>query len=295
MQGELFLSNPPRFELRWDGSFLGEFHKNTIDEKVSAKMQHKDTKIDYYNLNLGGFVIPCSLKRMKSGNSETQALAIIDELKPLFGLRKMGSHIIKVGSRLHIIYNIAWSIGTSMNEPVMDAHFSSVDTKSIHCSKEGRNGSRYEGSPEHKKAFLSEMRRILIFREVLGLKTNSNHILIREGLPIDGKDSCLEDVENPVCKTLWKDWFKETSKEDVLRDMINFQDVPDLKRCIEDVVKRLILFPSDGSISSISPIIIKRITSLFPTFQDSKHFWNSKRDQELKPEDLADLIFCLDE
>lgn len=75
----------------WNGSFLGEFSKDAIQFK---EIRGKDR---YWTLNLGT-PITCRVKQIPSSFP-----TLIDELKPVFGLPKLGTHQIRIESKNYLL------------------------------------------------------------------------------------------------------------------------------------------------------------------------------------------------
>lgn len=81
-------------DLLWNGSYLGEFKK----EDIELIKKDKDT---YINLKINGNNIKCILaKKVNILN------CIFDEIKPLFGLTKTGTHHLKVRGNYKLLYKL---------------------------------------------------------------------------------------------------------------------------------------------------------------------------------------------
>lgn len=80
----------------WDGSFLGAFPRKCLN---SYKIQVKDG-FRLQIVRTEKFVVRCLLKALK----DTSMPSILDEFKPYFGLKKLGTHRIKIGGRMYVMY-----------------------------------------------------------------------------------------------------------------------------------------------------------------------------------------------
>ena len=88
--------------LLWDGSHLGDFKTNIITRRI--KFMNMTYLLLKLNINFD-FVILCRAKKVQDKFS-----CIIDEIKPIFGVEKMGSHSIKIAKSLFVIYKTEWNI-----------------------------------------------------------------------------------------------------------------------------------------------------------------------------------------
>src|SRR5579872_4194413 len=79
----------------WDGSFLGLYPRTII---VSSTVV---AKLTYWHLNLDGREIRVAARAVKDAFP-----CIVDELKTIFGLQKIGTHLIKVGGRLYLLIRV---------------------------------------------------------------------------------------------------------------------------------------------------------------------------------------------
>lgn len=98
---------PPRVYLKtpwvWDGSDLGEFDPDVI---IDAKKHWAGT---YWLVQLGTYEKTCLAKQVKNTYAN-----IIDELKPIFGLRKQGTHRISIRTRDRVKHYLLTDV--KMNE-----------------------------------------------------------------------------------------------------------------------------------------------------------------------------------
>lgn len=188
--------------LKYDGFHLGSFEFNDVVKwswpctKTTSGLK---TVTLYVMLKLSGWTaeIPVILKRnCAAGNDQI----VIDELKPLFGLRKMGTHRIRLhgiprriqsdlpwilettaGNRLNVALELKWSeyfvfractYTDKLGKMTFVQYPKLQDTPWVpSVSNEIKEG--------HRKFFF-EIQKILIFRELLRVSdTNLTNILVR--------------------------------------------------------------------------------------------------------------------
>lgn len=195
--------------LPFDGSHLGAYefgdvihwafpyvpgtsgHK-VVPFKAIMKLRHPDGKIQHY---------PVILKRNTSGRSDQ---AVVDEMKPLFGLQKMGTHRI----RLHGIYqkvhkDLPWLLLGADGKEIANAQFvqqwseyyifrastgrrkGSTGTKiSFHYFIPLNEAMYYpflkeDVTEEHKRIY-QEIQKIYVFRDLFRVSSsNGRDVLIR--------------------------------------------------------------------------------------------------------------------
>jgi hypothetical protein len=86
--------------LRWDGSFLGTFSRKCI----VCKIQTKNTGLVHHRLvlNLEGEDnhVMCQMKRYRN----VDLPCVLDELKTVFGVSKVGTHHIQIGKTHYVLY-----------------------------------------------------------------------------------------------------------------------------------------------------------------------------------------------
>lgn len=85
-------------DICWDGSYLGCFPRKCI----KCKIHNKTNGILHHILCLeeGTKKITCQMKKY----SDVHLPCILDEIKPLFGIPKIGTHRIQIGKTHYILY-----------------------------------------------------------------------------------------------------------------------------------------------------------------------------------------------
>ena len=223
--------------LPWDGTYLGYITKSQILDK------YKYEGYIYWKLQLN--IIP-----NESGESQITVFCgargsqntypcIIDQLKELFGLRKMGTHWLRLGKRIIIVTKVE----------------SNSDFEILTYLKL----SRFEKNIYPK--FQEEVRRIFAFKEILGVKfATLNNLTVIPKISNSGDDLSLDDFtvvssrdpgfdfdKGIIKKPMLKLWFggknEELMKE--IKELLGIDDinynnrVTDIRLKINDVIMKV--------------------------------------------------------
>lgn len=179
--------------IHWAFPYVGgtSGHK-VVPFKAMIKLRQSDGKIQHY---------PIILKRNTSGRSDQ---AVVDELKPLFGLQKMGTHRI----RLHGIYrkvnkDLPWLLLGPKGEEIGNAEFVQQWSeyyilRASYGKRPGPTGSKTsfhyfiplneamyypflkEDITEDHKRIYQEIQKIYVFRDLLRVSSsNGRDVLVR--------------------------------------------------------------------------------------------------------------------
>lgn len=183
------MSNP----FVWDGTYLGIIHDNNINKKYIVGER------EYWDITINKFRVVCLIKKVKDCTS-----CIIDELKSLFALEKMGTHHIKYHNNFIVLYRCRLSIDGK--EMIYEHTLNDLHSK---------------GLLTINSDILSKIRKIYVFRDLLKIgKTNDNNILIRYSssgaiYPISYNESALklERINNfsspgTIPEMYYKKWFR---------------------------------------------------------------------------------------
>lgn len=146
----------PRSKIRktspfaWDGHHLGYLDDTHIIDKTSVKIGRS---MQLWQLNIDNFQTSCFVKPV-----DTLLPAIIDELKVLFNLPKIGTHTFRTKGKLMIAYQPLVVDHQVHIESTLDT----IDQESI------------------TPVLTDQVRRLFAFREVFGIKdTHESNIAIR--------------------------------------------------------------------------------------------------------------------
>ena len=166
---------------KWDGSSLGSHRYNIIESSAiidnikyaHIKLNNEETYAIYYRSDS---LFPC----------------IIDELKPLFGLIKLGTHSILIESKQFILVKVPTSSGSIITEVSVDKLDNKMSTK-----------------------FQDMLKQVFIFRNLMGLSSSLKAIHIRfdkEWLPTSyldhGYRSGRSSLNNNIITKYFGDSFK---------------------------------------------------------------------------------------
>jgi hypothetical protein len=153
------------FELKWDGTFLGKIEKSQILEVTKFK---GDT---YWKLQYSDVTVFVMAK-----SSEHTFACIIDELKPIFNIPKLGTHYCKLGSKIFILIRVYC---INVNNILVD-----VKLKELKFDD---------------PLFNEKVKTIYAFREMLGITVSTgNSIRVRRSEIDDFKSSNELDYYDPI-------------------------------------------------------------------------------------------------
>ena len=244
----------------WDGTFLGTINDTNINKKYAVGDR------EYWDITINSFRIVCLIKRVKDCTS-----CIIDELKPLFGLEKMGSHHIKYRNNFIILYRSR--LTENGKEVVYEHSLNDLHLKDVlHIDN----------------TILNKIRKIYVFRDLLKIgKTNDNNIIIRHSpsgviYPISYNESALklEKITNfstpsTIPEVCHKKWFRNDKYDKIfninilLCSMLNlfYKDkiqiiLSKLRKDIVSVCERIMPGTYTHMADIISRILIPRLSTI---------------------------------
>lgn len=207
--------------LKWDGTHLGQFHESIILAKTKTKHgRYWKIKIPLTDKPEPREVeVYCLAKIVKNFFP-----AIIDEIKPIFGLPKMGTHTLRIEGFLYLIIRIPTIRGIIIED---------------HCLNE------LTINPTTNMLFCRQVQEILCFRDLLALSStyeSSIHVRYMEPnhpFPISFVENNMNFTENkrPVLsKRMIKRWFGDTPINIVLLRLMRIGK-DDLRRFPEILAK----------------------------------------------------------
>lgn len=206
-------------KLNWDGSDIG-----AIDENISHYRKWEDDHIiTLWYTNAKGEKRLANAKILRYKN---EVPIIIDECKPLFGLKKIGKH--KATLMAHKVILVKFQGDISLKKYLNDMLWTPKKT------------SVY---------FKEEIRKVFAFRHIMCLNNNfSNTIEVRTGGGINYPISCRENTFNyesgdpatRIPKTVVKEWFNDSEDlvEEVLEKMVTGKDVSMLRIEIQKIIMK---------------------------------------------------------
>lgn len=212
--------------LRWDGTYIGSLHKDDILEI------NKWNDFKLYRIKLNEQLFLDCVCHSSTGNSSDSC--ICDELKPLFGLQKIGTHWMRFGKSqtVLVLYNpVSFYNYTLLMKPIPDI-------------------------------YQEEIRRILIFRYICSISNISEkNIIILNNRPLSTKEGKMifdmQDATSHFC-TKTHELFNRTTYGRVTCQMLKVHNVEELNifmtrfsSQVDEVFQRV-----DGlAIHKITPII----------------------------------------
>lgn len=225
----LVSSQSTKLEFAWDGTDLGLVAQSRITiYYISPK-----TGITYWRINGDVVDVVVVLTPIKNSN-----VSIVDELKVLFGLPKLGTHRCRLADK----QQYAMIRSTVMNGIVIEElPYGSITLLS------------------HPESLTRSIQRTIAFRELIGIKsTTEDDLLLRQemdgSLYVAGSNEkrlCKTATRNVTSKTLCGKWFsKETILSTVDRAIYSFwfrsrtqeefrERIRDLERAIADIIARV--------------------------------------------------------
>ena len=176
------------------------------------------------------FMFPAELNKL-----DDSLVVIIDELAPLFGLHKRGSHRIKIKDKPYVLYQVM----IANNNIVLETKLSSISIKDA-----------------LRKQYRDDIQKLVIFQNIINLnRIGDSHIIVRTSGDISSVGAvkflgCYQDKIdlNPkashnhinISKTYHSKHFDEDkSVHDIIRIMINKDDIYDLRDDIEKIILRI--------------------------------------------------------
>jgi hypothetical protein len=264
---------PTKKFLSFDGTNLGDFDFWTVISWTypCSKLTLRGKTVALYAImNLPGIEGPQYVILKRNRTKSTDQL-IVDELKPIFGLKKMGTHTIRLrGIAKKYDKNFPWIVDmpngqTNTNvqiDPKWSDYFVFHATVNKNTSVEGQMmfmalPSLKEQDPyplvqselkEGHKKFYYEVQKILIFRELMRIAdTNLGDILIKNLLPLSIDEMVIKTADfKKLPEEIEKFYFiKLTSKTEVIIRMLglnrqNYQDKLEiLRNSMIQVISRL--------------------------------------------------------
>jgi len=219
---------PPRLNLvnnpfRWDGSYLGCHPSSVLVASCDVGTDH------YWRLEINGFTAYCLARR-----NYDRFPCLADELKPIFGLRKLGSHTITVGSIRYAILR-AWQRGNQVLQELTLAEIM----------------ERYDCSRNPLLAV--QIQEVLVFREILALSStyeSSIHLRTENGIyyPVSFRETStnLEQDQTVLSRALIERWFPDYDVSRATRRLLRVSPNEELaavllryRGLVEAVIRRI--------------------------------------------------------
>lgn len=247
-------------EVAWDGSFLGEWKTSIRKDKVRYG---EDT---FIRLQIDTIEFWAIARKI-----EDKLPCIIDEIKVIFGLVKLGTHSIKIGAKMYLLIRpVILSPGETPppNSPRFQGYSFALDIP--------LNEIMLHPHVRQNHLFKQQVQETYAFREIVGLHGNTkSDVRIRFSnrkksyyFPISFREtfSILETGEIALPGTILEKWFEEVTIRDVIKRLFGATEDPDfrderiaeIRANIERIVCRI-----DKEFIWISVYIIDRILIAF--------------------------------
>jgi hypothetical protein len=247
----------------WDGSSLGTITEKNILNKYIIKY------LEYWDILINGFHTICIIRKYKDYTP-----CIVDELKPLFGLIKLGTHYIKYDNNYIIL------IRSRVNKECKEV----IGELFLH--------EYVENSGLFDEKIVQKIKEIYVFRDFLCMNnSNDDSIILRKNitdddiLPISIIDTSLKidklvDPTTPsvLSESVFNKWLTNDSPSEILTKMCRIKNentivltLFHLKSKINVILNRI----SNNEYIDLSDIIINRICNKL-------EFHASKRIKKIK-------------
>lgn len=233
------IKTPP---LSWNGTYIDNFSVKNIVNKFNIET------FEYWVIYYQGYMTTCMIKLSKYYNQ-----CLVDELKPLFGLNKLGTHYAKYNDKYVILTRARTTIDNSYI--VMDYTLNNNNkTKPSEIINKPIDNVNIDPL---LIPLISKIREIYVFRDLLGLsKSTDSSIAIRKSdelYPVSLIDSHIKcerlidlSVSTYLPDTVFNKWFKDESPTAILKKMcscINTNKITNIvfriRGDIENIVKRV--------------------------------------------------------
>ena len=172
---------------KWDGSNLGVITDINIRNKFVIGSQ------EFWEVSISGYKVKCMIRRIKDCTT-----CIIDEIKPLFGLFKNGSHHLKYGIYVYMLTRCrVTDSGEITLEQTLDKYKDNITAEMVY-----------------------QIQSIYIFRDMLKLgKTNDSNVLVRKSkdtvYPVSHNEPPIKlekmlqiSSSSKIPEGVYKKWFR---------------------------------------------------------------------------------------
>ena len=201
-------------QLRWDGNYLGSFLDCITNTWLSEGIHYYSLTLpDGWSPEFTSGIIYCTMKCTKGTFP-----CIVEEIKPLFGIRRRGIHRITINYKEYILYFVPISLN---NEIIWETPLVRLDGKHL---------------LRKNSIFRHEVQKIIAFCDVLALcNTNESCIRIRQGtgdffVPVAVNDNTTSISKKEaydysiLTKTIFNKWFgEETAIDDIVKEIAGYQ------------------------------------------------------------------------
>lgn len=215
----------------WDGSDVTELiSKADIFEAEYNKKKYWKIKI----LQNNSFYVETVIVRTSKGNIPS----LIDEIKPVFGLPKLGTHWCKVGSKYYILIKCLLNIqGYVQEEYSLKTYLELLNNS---------NNNKNKSVEELLDALtIMQIRGIFAFREILGITKNfeSSIVMRKRGnsyYPISFYEPNMKDIGVKVMpSSILEKWFENTTLDEEVKKLVKIYNLEELAAKVQDIRSKL--------------------------------------------------------
>ena len=224
---------------KWDGTNITDIIKKS--EIYEAKYNKKR----YWVIKHGNVTETCMVKPCKSSIT-----CLIDELKPVFGLIKIGTHWFVHKGKMKILLK-------------------TVKTKEGHIKEE----ITLNQIEVYTSLMILQIQEIFVFRELLGITCSyESSIVIRESrrnvYPISFYEPNMTMEDKKIIPyTVLDKWFKNISMNDVAKRLLKIHKIDRLGEVLHDIRSKIdkVIERVDRRTISYKNCILNRITERLQT------------------------------
>jgi hypothetical protein len=223
---------------KWNGSEITDFIKDEETLIEEAKYNQKT----YWIIKHGENEEICMKK-----NTKSSIPCLVDELKPVFGLEKIGTHWFRFKSKIMIIFKVNIENGVILEDLPLN-------------------------EIEYKRELETEIRRIFLFREFLGTTSNfERNIILRHKnyfvKPLSFYETSMVPSHSGkvIPDTILDKWFKDTSLEQAIKTFFGvtkFEDINRILLDLKDNMSKIFLRVNPDAITNLDEIISRIRTRL---------------------------------
>lgn len=180
---------------KWDGSFIDNLN-------IISVIKIQRTK--YWAIKLNNYVVYCEVRA-----SRNLFPVIVDEIKPLFGLKKLGTHWCYQNGIKYILTQANINNNGDIIQNTLLKDFSLTD--------------------QTNNTLINEIRKIFVFKDILGVnKNDESHIIIIKNenncFPISYMESIVTDSNSTISTAILEKWFIDINIDDIVKDMTNIEN-----------------------------------------------------------------------
>jgi hypothetical protein len=210
--------------VRWNGTHLGEYSHSIIQGTCKINGDR------YCKFNIKGEIFYAHIKPVSDNLS-----CVIDELKVLFSLKKLGTHTIKFHNKLYLLIRANVKYDKGIMTVVEDVPIGRISI-----------------GPSDNAYFREEVQKVVAFRELLSISNNAANVIRvrsheRGPYPVSYVESRLDISNHKFTLQIYRKWFCDIDIHDVLPKMVKFHQygndlhklVTQYRWDVEDIINKI--------------------------------------------------------